>query len=104
VTKADDRCRKLGTFDSRPCVGCPWSIEAAVLIRDTAQGREEGEGSWTLSSDGNRYTTVTIWKDREGKTGPANERRFTRNSENCLNTVKTSYSGSASGAPVHPDE
>ena len=55
------------------------------LIRDTAQGREEGEGSWTLSSDGNRYTTVTIWKDREGKAGPANERRFTRNSENCLN-------------------
>ncbi len=55
------------------------------LFRDTAQGREEGEGTWTLSSDGNRYTTVTVWKDREGKVGPANERRFTRNSENCLN-------------------
>jgi Zn-dependent protease with chaperone function len=55
------------------------------LIRETTQGREEGEGTWTLSSDGNHYATVTLWKDREGKVGPANERRFTRNSENCLN-------------------
>jgi hypothetical protein len=55
------------------------------LIRETPQGREEGEGTWTLSSDGNHFTTVTAWKDRDGKTGQANERRFTRNSENCLN-------------------
>jgi beta-lactamase regulating signal transducer with metallopeptidase domain len=58
------------------------------LIRDTKQSKEEGEGTWTLSSDGNHYSTVTIWKDREGKVGPANERRFTRNSENCLNHVQ----------------
>ena len=54
-------------------------------IRDTEQGREEGEGTWTLSGDGNHYRTLTVWKDREGKARPANERRFTRNSENCLN-------------------
>jgi len=55
------------------------------LIRETTQGREEGEGTWTLSSDGNHSTTVTVWKDRDGNKGQANERRFTRNSENCLN-------------------
>jgi beta-lactamase regulating signal transducer with metallopeptidase domain len=55
------------------------------LIRDTEQGREEGEGTWTLSSDGNNFATVTVWKDRDGNVRPANERRFTRNSENCLN-------------------
>jgi hypothetical protein len=55
------------------------------LIRDTAQGREEGDGTWTLSSDGNHYRTVTVWKDRDGNKGQAAERRFTRNSENCLN-------------------
>ena len=55
------------------------------LIRDTTQGREEGEGTWTLSSDGNHSRTVTVWKDRNGNKGQANERRFTRNSENCLN-------------------
>jgi beta-lactamase regulating signal transducer with metallopeptidase domain len=55
------------------------------LFRETGQGREEGEGTWTLSSDGNRYTTVTVWRDRDGNKGQANERRFTRNAENCLN-------------------
>jgi hypothetical protein len=55
------------------------------LIRDTGQGTEEGEGTWTLSSDGNHSRTLTVWKDRDGNKGQANERRFTRNSENCLN-------------------
>ena len=54
------------------------------LIRETAQGRE-GEGTWTLSSDGTHSTTVTVWEDHDGNKGQANERRFTRNSENCLN-------------------
>ena len=70
---------------STSCTVVDANVVTVKLIRDTAQGREEGEGSWTLSSDGNRYATVTVWKDREGKVGPANERRFTRNSENCLN-------------------
>ena len=55
------------------------------LVRETEQGREEGEGTWTLSSDGYHFSTVAVWKDRDGKVREANERRFTRNPENCLN-------------------
>jgi beta-lactamase regulating signal transducer with metallopeptidase domain len=70
---------------STTCTVVDANTVTVKLIRDTAQGREEGEGAWALSKDGNHYSTVTVWKDREGKVGPANERRFTRNSENCLN-------------------
>jgi hypothetical protein len=55
------------------------------LIRETQQGKEEGEGTWTLSSDGRHSRTVTVWNDRDGNKGQETERRFTRNSENCLN-------------------
>jgi hypothetical protein len=55
------------------------------MIRETEQGREEGEGTWTLSSDGNHFATVAVWKDPGGNERPPNVRRFTRNSENCLN-------------------
>ena len=55
------------------------------LIRNTEQGREEGEGTWTLSNDGNHFTTVAVWKGRDGTVTETNERRFTRNPQNCLN-------------------
>jgi len=75
----------IPTGISTSCAVVSAETVTVKLIRDTEQGREEGEGTWTLSSDGNHFTTVTVWKDRDGNVRPANERRFTRNSANCLN-------------------
>lgn len=55
------------------------------LARDTPNGREQGEATWTLSGDGNRFTSVVVWRNAAGETLQSNERHFTRNAENCLN-------------------
>jgi hypothetical protein len=70
---------------STSCAIADAQIVTVTLLRDTGQGREEGEGTWTLSGDGNHFATVTVWKDRDGNVRQSNERRFTRNSENCVN-------------------
>jgi beta-lactamase regulating signal transducer with metallopeptidase domain len=54
-------------------------------IRDVDGEWAEGEGTWTLSSDGNHFTTVVEVKDWDDNVIQTNERRFTRNAENCLN-------------------
>jgi Zn-dependent protease with chaperone function len=54
-------------------------------IRDVDGEWAEGEGTSTLSSDGNHLTTVVEVKDRDGNVIQTNERWFTRNAENCLN-------------------
>jgi beta-lactamase regulating signal transducer with metallopeptidase domain len=70
---------------STSCAIADGQTVTVKLLRDTGQGREEGEGTWTLSGDGNRFATVTVWKDRDGNVRQSYERRFTRNSENCVN-------------------
>ena len=75
----------MPTGTSTSCTVVDGRTVTYKLIRETVQGKEEGEGTWTLSGDGNHSRTVTVWKDRDGNRGQANERRFTRNSENCLN-------------------
>src|SRR5215471_10600986 len=51
----------------------------------------EGEGSGTLSSDGNHYRTFVQQKDGEGRVIRTSERTYTRNAEGCFSSDEQKF-------------
>ena len=51
----------------------------------------DGEGTGTLSRDGNHYRVVIEQKDSVGKVIRTSERTFTRNAERCFSTDEQKY-------------
>ena len=51
----------------------------------------DGEGTGTISGDGNHYRIVTEQKDGDGKVIRTSERSFTRNAEHCFNSDEQKF-------------
>jgi hypothetical protein len=51
----------------------------------------EGEGTGTLSRDGNHYRVVIEQKDSMGKVIRVSERTFTRNGESCFSSDEQKF-------------
>jgi len=51
----------------------------------------DGEGTGTVSSDGNHYRVVMQQKAADGKVIRATERTFTRNAERCFNSDEQKF-------------
>ena len=51
----------------------------------------DGEGTGTISSDGNRYQTVMQQKDGDGKVIRTSERTYTRNAERCFSSDEQKF-------------
>lgn len=51
----------------------------------------DGEGTGTLSNDGNHYRIVTQQKDSDGKVIQTSERTFTRNAESCFSSDEQTF-------------
>src|SRR5206468_6275395 len=51
----------------------------------------DGEGTGTISSDGNHYRTVMQQKDGDGKVIRTSERTYTRNAERCFSSDEQKF-------------
>jgi hypothetical protein len=51
----------------------------------------DGEGTGTISSDGNHYRTVVQQKDGDGKVIRTSERTYTRNAERCFSSDEQKF-------------
>jgi hypothetical protein len=51
----------------------------------------DGEGTGTVSSDGNHYRTVMQQKDGDGKVIRTSERTYTRNAERCFSSDEQKF-------------